>query len=106
MAIELSLPAASKVETLLSDLEQGMHFRVFITGGGCSGFEYGFTFDEDPEEDDIVIETSVPMLVDNLSYQYLDGSIVDYRVDLQGARFLIVNPNAKTTCGCGNSFSI
>lgn len=83
MAIELSLPAASKVETLLSDLEQGMHFRVFITGGGCSGFEYGFTFDEDPEEDDIVIETSVPMLVDNLSYQYLDGSIVDYRVDLQ-----------------------
>jgi len=91
---------------LLSDLEQGMHFRVFITGGGCSGFEYGFTFDEDPEEDDIVIETSVPMLVDNLSYQYLDGSIVDYRVDLQGARFLIVNPNAKTTCGCGNSFSI
>lgn len=106
MAIELSPPAASKVETLLSDLEQGMHFRVFITGGGCSGFEYGFTFDEDPEEDDIVIETSVPMLVDNLSYQYLDGSIVDYRVDLQGARFLIVNPNAKTTCGCGNSFSI
>lgn len=106
MAIELSPPAVSKVETLLSDLEQGMYFRVFITGGGCSGFEYGFTFDEDPEEDDIVIETSVPMLVDNLSYQYLDGSIVDYRVDLQGARFLIVNPNAKTTCGCGNSFSI
>lgn len=104
--IEITETAANKVETLLTSQEEGMHFRIFITGGGCSGFEYGFTFDEDVEEDDIVIEDTITLLVDQLSYQYLDGSQVDYKEDLQGARFLIVNPNAVTTCGCGNSFSI
>lgn len=104
--IEITESAANKVKTLLTTQEEGMHFRIFITGGGCSGFEYGFTFDEDVEEDDIVIEDVITLLVDELSYQYLDGSQVDYKVDLQGARFLIVNPNAVTTCGCGNSFSI
>jgi iron-sulfur cluster insertion protein len=104
--IEITETAANKVEKLLSSQEDGMHFRIFITGGGCSGFEYGFTFDEDVDEDDIVIEDTITLLVDQLSYQYLDGSQVDYKEDLQGARFLIVNPNAVTTCGCGNSFSI
>jgi len=104
--IEITETAANKVEKLLSSQEDDMHFRIFITGGGCSGFEYGFTFDEDVDEDDIVIEDTITLLVDQLSYQYLDGSQVDYKEDLQGARFLIVNPNAVTTCGCGNSFSI
>ena len=84
-----------------------MKLRVFVTGGGCSGFEYGFTFDEDMEEDDTAIEKSgVMLLVDPLSYQYLVGAEIDYNENLQGARFVVVNPNASNTCGCGNSFSV
>jgi iron-sulfur cluster insertion protein len=80
---------------------------VFITGGGCSGFSYGFTFDEDIADDDALIENGgVTMVVDPMSYQYLAGAEVDYREDLQGAQFVVQNPNASSTCGCGNSFSI
>jgi iron-sulfur cluster insertion protein len=81
--------------------------RVFITGGGCSGFQYGFTFDELLADDDTVIEKEgVTVLVDPMSFQYLAGSVVDYTEGLEGSRFVINNPNATATCGCGSSFSI
>ncbi|MFP6806060.1 MAG: iron-sulfur cluster insertion protein ErpA [Pseudomonadales bacterium] len=100
--------AASKVKSLIEEEEnENLKLRVFVTGGGCSGFEYGFTFDEDVEEDDTTIENGgVTLLVDALSYQYLAGAEIDFKVDLQGSRFVINNPNATTTCGCGNSFAI
>jgi iron-sulfur cluster insertion protein len=100
--------AAGKVKLLIEDEQnENLKLRVFVTGGGCSGFEYGFTFDEDLEEDDTAIENmGVTLVVDALSYQYLVGAQVDFKEDLQGSRFVIVNPNASTTCGCGNSFSI
>ncbi len=106
--ISLSNRAAAKVAALLSDEgNDGLKLRVFVTGGGCSGFSYGFTFDEDIAEDDAVIERDgVAMLVDAMSYQYLAGAEVDYREDLQGAQFIVANPNAASTCGCGNSFAI
>ncbi|HET7663715.1 MAG TPA: iron-sulfur cluster insertion protein ErpA, partial [Rhodanobacteraceae bacterium] len=81
--------------------------RVYINGGGCSGFQYGFTFDEDQAEDDLAIDRDgVRLLVDPLSLQYLAGAEVDYTESLSGAQFVIRNPNARTTCGCGSSFSI
>lgn len=100
--------AAVKVKALITEEEnENLKLRVFVTGGGCSGFEYGFTFDEDVEEDDTSIENAgVTLLIDAMSYQYLAGAEVDFREDLQGSRFVINNPNAATTCGCGNSFSI
>ena len=100
--------AATKVKSLIQEEEnENLKLRVFVTGGGCSGFEYGFTFDEDTEDDDAVIEKSgVKLVVDALSYQYLVGAKVDFKEDLQGSRFVVTNPNASSTCGCGNSFSI
>ncbi len=100
--------AAAKVKTLIAEEEnEDLMLRVFVTGGGCSGFEYGFTFDEDLEEDDTAIENQgVRLVVDSLSYQYLAGAEVDFKEDLQGSRFVVTNPNAATTCGCGNSFAI
>jgi iron-sulfur cluster insertion protein len=100
--------AASKVKTLITEEDNdALMLRVFVTGGGCSGFEYGFTFDEDLEEDDTVIENQgVKLVVDSLSYQYLTGAEVDFKEDLQGSRFVVTNPNAASTCGCGNSFAI
>ena len=100
--------AARKVKALISEEENdNLRLRVFVTGGGCSGFEYGFTFDEDTEDDDTTISNQgVELVVDSLSYQYLVGSEVDFREDLQGSRFVVTNPNAETTCGCGNSFAI
>ena len=99
--------AAAKVRELIS--EEGnaaLALRVYIQGGGCSGFQYGFEFDENRAEDDVAIDTDdVTLLVDPLSLQYLMGSEVDYTESLQGAQFVIRNPNAKTTCGCGSSFS-
>jgi len=78
-----------------------------VTGGGCSGFEYGFTFDEDVEEDDtLIVNQGVTLIIDPLSFQYLNGAEVDFKEDLQGSRFVVNNPNASVTCGCGNSFSI
>ena len=100
--------AANKVKQLIA--EEGnpnLKLRVFVTGGGCSGFQYGFTFDENEQEGDTVVENSgVTLLVDPMSYQYLVGAEVDYKEDLSGAQFIINNPNATTTCGCGSSFSV
>ncbi|MDH3314899.1 MAG: iron-sulfur cluster insertion protein ErpA [Gammaproteobacteria bacterium] len=107
-AIQLTSSAAHKVQELIS--KQGREaalLRVYIQGGGCSGFQYGFTFEDSTQEDDTVFEKEgVSLVVDPLSFQYLMGSEVDYREDLQGARFVINNPNAATTCGCGSSFSV
>ena len=100
--------AAGKVKALIVEEDnENLKLRVFVTGGGCSGFEYGFTFDEDVEEDDTqIVKDGVALLIDALSFQYLAGSVIDYKEDLQGSRFVVTNPNAITTCGCGNSFSI
>ena len=106
--INLTARAVEKVRELVSEEEnQDLKLRVFITGGGCSGFQYGFTFDETAAEDDTAIEESgVTVLIDPMSFQYLVGSEVDYTEGLEGARFVVNNPNATTTCGCGASFSI
>tara|TARA_A100001011_G_scaffold56496_1_gene55508 strand:+ start:656 stop:1042 length:387 start_codon:yes stop_codon:yes gene_type:complete len=100
--------AAKKVRSLVMEEEnESLRLRVFVSGGGCSGFEYGFTFDDEVEDDDIEVENSgVSLVVDVLSFEYLAGSSIDYLEDLQGSRFVVVNPNAASTCGCGNSFSI
>ena len=100
--------AAEKVRALIiEENNEDLKLRVFVSGGGCSGFEYGFTFDDEVEEDDIEVENSgVSLVVDVLSFEYLAGSSIDYLEDLQGSRFVVVNPNAASTCGCGNSFSI
>lgn len=99
--------AAHKVKSLIE--EEGnadLKLRVFVQGGGCSGFQYGFTFDEVVNEDDATMEKSgVTLLIDSMSYQYLVGAEIDYKEDLEGAQFVIKNPNATTTCGCGSSFS-
>ena len=100
--------AAAKVADLIA--EEGnpdLKLRVFVQGGGCSGFQYGFEFDENRAEDDLaVITEGVTLLVDPLSLQYLMGAEVDYSESLTGAQFVIRNPNAKTTCGCGSSFTV
>ena len=99
--------AAAKVKELID--EEGnpdLKLRVFINGGGCSGFQYGFTFEEDVNEDDTQVDNGgVTLLVDPLSFQYLVGAEIDYSEGLQGSQFVIKNPNATTTCGCGSSFS-
>lgn len=118
--------AATKVQTLIAEEQNAaLCLRVYITGGGCSGFQYGFTFDEEVKDDDYVLEkvvsfqsddedddgdagsgtATVRLLVDCMSYQYLQGAEIDYKEDVSGAQFIIRNPNAKTTCGCGSSFS-
>ncbi|GAB5452636.1 MAG: iron-sulfur cluster insertion protein ErpA [Halioglobus sp.] len=106
--IRLSPAAVSKVRDLVAEEENDeLKLRVFITGGGCSGFQYGFTFDELAADDDTAIEAGgVTLVVDPMSFQYLAGSEVDYTEGLEGSRFVINNPNATTTCGCGSSFSI
>ena len=100
--------ASSKAKELITEEENpNLKLRAFVTGGGCSGFQYGFAFEEEQNEDDLVIEKDgVSLLVDSLSFQYLVGSKVDYKEDLEGSRFVVENPNATTTCGCGSSFSI
>lgn len=106
--ISFSDSAAAKVRALRD--EEGnpaLKLRVYITGGGCSGFSYGFSFDENRQEDDTLVENGdVALLVDAMSIQYLMGSEVDYEQELMGSRFVITNPNAVSTCGCGSSFSI
>jgi iron-sulfur cluster insertion protein len=108
MPIEFSDAAANKVASLVAEEENpNLKLRVYVTGGGCSGFQYGFTFDEKVNEGDMTIEKqSVTLVVDPMSLQYLVGGIVDYTEGLEGSRFLVNNPNASTTCGCGASFSI
>lgn len=99
--------AADKVKAIL--VEEGnlnMKLRVYVTGGGCSGFQYGFAFDENAAEDDTVVSRNgVDMIVDPMSFQYLVGAEIDYQEGLEGSRFIIKNPNATSTCGCGSSFS-
>lgn len=100
--------AADKVAELID--EEGnpdLKLRVFVQGGGCSGFQYGFTFDEITNDDDMELQKKgVSLLIDAMSYQYLIGAEIDYKEDLNGAQFVIKNPNATTTCGCGSSFSV
>lgn len=100
--------AAEKVRDLIIDEgNPNLKLRVFVQGGGCSGFQYGFTFDEDINEDDTSLEKKgVQLLVDPMSFQYLVGAEIDYKEDLEGSQFVIRNPNATTTCGCGSSFSV
>jgi len=106
--LDFTEAAAAKVNGLIEDEQNpNLKLRVYITGGGCSGFSYGFTFDEEQAEDDTVVsKEGVTLLVDSMSFQYLVGAKIDYLEDLQGARFVIENPNAATTCGCGSSFSV
>ena len=114
-AIDTSMPppvlfteaAANKVKALIEEENNpGLKLRVFVSGGGCSGFQYGFKFDETLDEGDTVVEKcGVTLLVDPMSFQYLAGAEIDYTEGLEGAQFVIRNPNATTTCGCGSSFS-
>lgn len=112
--IHFSVSAADKVAELIREEDNDkLNLRVSITGGGCSGFQYGFSFDEEINEDDTIIEQqcsnqkdSVKLLIDAMSYQYLHDAEIDYIQGIQGEQFVIRNPNAKTTCGCGSSFSM
>ncbi|AXQ27441.1 iron-sulfur cluster insertion protein ErpA [Solimonas sp. K1W22B-7] len=100
--------AANKVRELLDEeTDSDQKLRVFVTGGGCSGFQYGFKFDKETEEGDtVVVRNGVTLLVDPMSVQYLAGAEIDYKESVEGAQFVIRNPNATTTCGCGSSFSV
>lgn len=112
--LQVAQSAVKKVwELIQEEGNPALCLRVYITGGGCSGFQYGFTFDEVANEDDMVIEkqlegqeASVRLLIDSMSFQYLAGAEIDYKEDINGAQFVIRNPNASTTCGCGSSFSV
>ena len=106
--ISISDAAVNRINQLLeSKSNPDLMLRVYIQGGGCSGFQYGFQFDESTQEDDIAIEKSgIRVVVDMLSLQYLGGAEIDFKDDLMGSRFLVNNPNATTTCGCGSSFAI
>lgn len=100
--------AANKVSELIAEEgNDNLKLRVYVSGGGCSGFQYGFTFDEQVNEDDTSVEKQgVTVLIDSMSIQYLTGAEIDYKEDVSGAQFVIRNPNASTTCGCGSSFSV
>lgn len=104
--------AAAKVwELIQEEGNYSLKLRAYVTGGGCSGFQYGFSFDEEAQPDDTIVtkkvgEAEVQLLVDPLSFQYLVGSEIDYKEDIEGEQFIIRNPNAKTTCGCGSSFTV
>ena len=113
MTVETASPliftdaAASKVKTLIEEENNdALMLRVFVTGGGCSGFQYGFTFDENEGDGDTMVENcGVKLLIDPMSFQYMVGAEIDYTEGLEGTQFVIRNPNATTTCGCGSSFS-
>ncbi len=106
--IELTDAAINKIRELLEEADDDeLCLRVFVTGGGCSGFQYGFTFDDDRADDDTLVEQNgVRVLVDPLSYGYLAGSVLDYEEGLAGSKFAVKNPTASSTCGCGSSFAI
>jgi len=107
MSVSLTENAAVKIGTLLeSEENKGLKLRIFVSGGGCSGFEYGFTFDDEIKDNDTVVENfGVGLIVDQMSMEMLKGSEVDYQTSLQGESFVIKNPNAGSTCGCGKSFT-
>ena len=100
--------AVTKISALIAEENNpDLKLRTFVQGGGCSGFQYEFTFDEDENDDDFVIErANIKILIDSMSMQYLTGAVIDYKEDLSGSSFSIKNPNAQTTCGCGSSFSV
>ena len=106
--LEFTTAAAAKVRELIADEgNDALKLRVYIQGGGCSGFQYGFKFDKEAEEGDtVVVKNGVTLLVDPMSIQYLTGAEIDYKESVEGAQFVIRNPNASTTCGCGSSFSV
>jgi len=105
--ITLTESAVVKLKDLFAEENNPkLLLRVFVQGGGCSGFQYGFTFDEERGEDDFDVPAEVPVVVDSMSMQYLTGATIDYKEDLMGANFSINNPQAQSTCGCGSSFSI
>ena len=105
-SISVSSSAIERIQGLLPD-QKSNFFRVYVTGGGCSGFQYGFKFDSEIAFDDDIIEfENFSVLLDSMSYPYLYGSTLDFVEDLSGAKFVVKNPNAKTTCGCGESFTI
>ena len=108
LPIQFSDSAAKRVHQLINEEENpNLKLRVYVTGGGCSGFQYGFTFEETVNEDDTqVTKDNVTLLIDPMSLQYLTGSEIDYQDNVQGSQFVIRNPNATTTCGCGSSFSV
>jgi iron-sulfur cluster insertion protein len=104
--ITLTESAVAKIRELVAEENNpDLLLRVFVQGGGCSGFQYGFTFDEQRNEDDFDVPAEVPVIVDSMSMQYLQGATINYREDLMGSSFSIDNPQAQTTCGCGSSFS-
>jgi iron-sulfur cluster insertion protein len=107
-AVNFTAAAARKVKTLIDEEgDSSLMLRVFISGGGCSGFQYGFTFDPRAADGDTIVEREgVKLLVDPMSIQYLMGAEIDFTEGLEGAQFVIRNPNAQTTCGCGSSFSV
>ena len=106
--IEITESALSKIADILAEENNpNIKLRTFVQGGGCSGFSYGFTLDEEQNEDDFVFEKpGVVVLVDAMSMQYLQGAIIDYKEEIMGSQFVINNPNAQSTCGCGSSFSV
>ena len=106
--LEISESAVIKIADILAEENNpNLKLRTFVQGGGCSGFQYGFTLDEEQNEDDFVIEKgTIKILIDSMSMQYMTGATIDYKEDLTGNQFVISNPNAQTTCGCGSSFSI
>ena len=106
--LELKPAAIEKIRDLIAEENNpDLKLRIFVQGGGCSGFSYGFTFDEEVQEDDFDLDFSgVHLLIDSMSSQYLQGATVDYKEELMGSQFTISNPNASTTCGCGASFSV
>jgi iron-sulfur cluster insertion protein len=106
--LELNPSAVEKIRDILAEENNPkIKLRIFVQGGGCSGMSYGFTLDEETNEDDFTMDfDGVPLLVDSMSSQYLQGSTVDYKEDLMGSEFKIINPNAQTSCGCGSSFSV
>jgi len=108
MNITVTDNAVAKIQEILAEENNpSLMLRTFVQGGGCSGFQYGFTLDADVSEDDFVVEKgTLKILIDSMSYQYLEGSTIDYKEELYGSQFTITNPNATTTCGCGSSFSV
>ena len=107
-SLNLTTSALSRIQSvMIANDDLGSKFRVYVTGGGCSGFQYGFKFDSDTAFDDDIIECEgFTVLLDSMSYPYLYGATLDFVEDLSGAKFVIKNPNAKTTCGCGESFTV
>ena len=109
MSLVFHSAAAKKVKEIMDEdpeVTDAIRLRVFIEGGGCSGFQYGFTFDETKDEDEVVVTDGVSLVIDPLSLQYLDGAEIDYSTDHFSSQFVIRNPNVQTTCGCGSSFTV